>query len=433
MPTLTIAAVQLRAHDREAFRDVWPGICDRVKDAAKSGASMIVLPEGTIPAYVLGQAQPDTPRIERAIADLRDIARRLHVLVVCGAVRTDASSLYNAAVVIDSDGEIAGYADKTFLWHFDRRWFAPGERIAPIRTSLGTLGVLVCADGRIPTIARALVDAGAEMLVMPTAWVTSGRDPNVLENVQADLLARVRARENGVPFVAANKCGIERNCVAYCGKSQIVAADGSILAIAPSNEPSIISAEINIRATSPARVASLPLPASRTQVKAPVRIAIAAEASDAILDEAMNVIEATHAIVPDSPERAAALDAVIPTAVVDDDCVADPGALAVYRRAGYQLIVWHAHEKDAAWTHMLARSRAVELRMYVVVLDRIRDRAYAVDPDGTTVAGTFGQFRVASFLLDPLRTLQTEVAPGTDVAAELDRVARLIGPEPERG
>ena len=57
---------------------------------------------------------------------------------------------------------------------------------------------------------------------MPTAWVTSGRDPGALENVQADLLARVRAYENGVPFVAANKCGVELGIALYCGKSQIV-------------------------------------------------------------------------------------------------------------------------------------------------------------------------------------------------------------------
>ena len=59
------------------------------------------------------------------------------------------------------------------------------------------LGVLVCADGRLPTIARALVDARGRIFVMPTAWVTSGRDPHSLENVQADLLARCARTRTG--------------------------------------------------------------------------------------------------------------------------------------------------------------------------------------------------------------------------------------------
>ena len=104
--------------------------------------------------------------------------------------------------------------------------------------------MLVCADGRLPTIARTLVERGAEILVMPTAWVTSGRDPRALENAQADLMINVRARENGVPFLAANKCGVERGAVAYCGKSAIVAADGTFLARAPQSEAGVIAHEI---------------------------------------------------------------------------------------------------------------------------------------------------------------------------------------------
>ena len=72
---------------------------------------------------------------------------------------------------------------------------------------------------------------------MPTAWVTSGRDPTSLENVQADLLGRVRAYENRVPFVAANKCGSELGMVAYCGKSQIVDSRGEIVALANQHRP----------------------------------------------------------------------------------------------------------------------------------------------------------------------------------------------------
>ncbi|MDQ2992468.1 MAG: carbon-nitrogen hydrolase family protein, partial [Candidatus Eremiobacteraeota bacterium] len=309
--TLTVAAVQLPAHDREAFEDVWPEVRARVRDAAANDANIVVLPEGTIPAYVLGERPLDVEQIDRAVTQLRDDARKLRVLVVCGLGRTHASFQYNSAIVVDVDGEVAGYADKAFLWHFDRRWFAPADSIAPIRTSLGMLGALVCADGRLPTIARALVDAGAELLVMPTAWVTSGRNPDVLENIQADLLARVRARENGVPFVAANKSGIERGCVAYCGKSQIVSASGEMLALAPERHPAMIAASVELGATHATRV-SIPSQPQRAEPPIVARIGLSMSDDDEAA-AALATLEAAYLIAPDALARIDAIDRTIPT------------------------------------------------------------------------------------------------------------------------
>jgi hypothetical protein len=59
--------------------------------------------------------------------------------------------------------------------------------------------------------------------------------------------------------------------------------------------------------------------------------------------------------------------------------------------------------------------------MYVVVIDTARARAYAVDPDGVVICGTYGDYEIASFAFDPARTRQTTVAPGTDVLAGLER------------
>jgi predicted amidohydrolase len=426
--TLTVAAIQLPAHDREAFDDRWPEIRVRVNDAAVNDADIIVLPEGTIPAYVLGERPLDDEQVDRAVAQLRDDARRLRVVVVCGLGRTHASFQYNSAIVIDAGGDVAGYADKAFLWHFDRRWFAPADAIAPVRTSLGTIGAMVCADGRIPTIGRALVDAGAELLVMPTAWVTTGRDPDALENVQADLLARVRARENGVPFVAANKSGVERGCVAYCGKSQIVSASGEVLAIAPERAPAIIASEVEIGAAPAARV-SIPSPPARVVAPTIERIAIAM-ADDAPVEAALATIEATQLVAPDAPARFEPLDQAIPAAVLDDASVADPGVGVAYRRAGYRLLIWDCRAFDSAWIVPFARARALELRAFVVVQDRAGNRTFAVDPDGVVVAGTFDGLRVASFVYDGARTEVTLVAPGTDVALGLERVASLVAETP---
>ncbi len=416
--SLRIAALQLRAHDRADFSALGDRLLAAVDEAARE-CDLLVLPEATFPAYVLGDDRVDDTAIEQSLASLARIARERTCVIVAGAAVRREGRLYNSAVVIDRDGTRAGSAEKLFLWHFDRKWFAAGERIAPVRTSIGSLGVLVCADGRMPQIARTLVDRGAELLVMPTAWVTSGRDPQRLENAQADLLARVRALENGVPFVAANKCGVEAGMTAYCGKSQIVDASGALVALASEHDEERIGATVAVGAA----------PRSRTRAHAPepvqvrprtLRLALCADALPPDIDERLRTLDADAALAP----RRTAYDParILHAARIDALDAFDPATTIAYRLAGYRLIVLDAAQPHP-WLEPIARARALELRIYVVLFDG--ERARAIDPDGTVIAGTFGAYRIASAAIDLARTEQTMVAPGTDVAEGLARIAAL--------
>jgi predicted amidohydrolase len=421
---ITAAAVQVRAHNRPSLAQMWPAIARRAREAAANGAKLIVLPEGTLPAYVLGYTTFEESEIAAALEECRAIAREHSAVMVVGAARRDGERVFNSALVIDADGSVAGAADKHFLWHFDRQWFTAGERLEPIKTAIGNLGALVCADGRIPTIARALVDRGAEVLVMPTAWVTSGRDPKNLENVQADLFARVRARENDVPFVAANKCGTELGCVAYCGKSQIVRADGSLAAMASQDVEETITASVEVRTPNPNRTGFHAIGATAEAPPPVQRIAITARAAKPNDGELLRILEADTLIyknIDDSVEGPGTLSMVAP--YFTDDYVLDPGYLAEMRTLGNDIAVWTT-SYDPEWQVMFARTRALELRMYLIVIDENRNRAFAVDPDGSVICGTYDGYEIASFTYDPARTAQTFVAPGTDVLVGLERAAQ---------
>jgi predicted amidohydrolase len=421
--TIRVAAMQLRAHDRSTFMQSLDPILRAVSCAAAE-CDLLVMPEATFPAYVLGATAIDEPAIAGALERLREIARRTRTVVVVGAAAATGTGIRNAAYAIDLDGSLAGRADKLFLWHFDRRWFAPGERLEPITTSLGVLGVLVCADGRLPTIASGLVDRGAQVLVMPTAWVTSGRNPDDLENVQADLLARVRAYENRVPFIAANKCGAELGMVAYCGKSQVVNARGEILAIAGAHDAETLYATIDLAAPRVAPVVGHP-PAERPPAfTGTVRLAISIDPLPDDVDERLELLDDAHALTPHA-QRSLDRVAPLPIAWVNDATALDPGGLVEYRRAGYALVAWRTN-LGAPWSERIARARALELRVYVVVFDYSAQRAFAVDPDGAIVAGTFGEYRLASFAVDSRKTAETLVAPGSDVGEGLERVARML-------
>ena len=413
-----VAAVQTRAHDRAAFAERWPALLARIAAAAESGARLIVVPEGTVPAYVIGAEPVDPAQLEAAAQDVIRIAARTGATIVYGGARIDERGLANSAYVVTPDG-IAGFADKCFLWHFDRRWFRAGDALDPIDTPAGRLGVFICADGRIPTIASTLVDRGAEILIVPTAWVTSGRDPLALENIQADLMIAVRARENGVPLVAANKAGVEARSVAYCGKSQIVAADGTIVALAGPLDETVLFGTVDIGAPAHRRAMRPPrvVPGSGPPLPAAARIGVAA-ITDPVLHRHAAVAGATFTLDPQSAPDSSEI------AVVGDDAMEDPRALVGPRLDGVRLFVWHA-SMPPEWTLRYARTRAAELRCYVVVFETTRGRAYAVDPDGAVAAGTFGDFALAALAYDRARTDAWRVAPDTDVREAFVRTAEL--------
>jgi predicted amidohydrolase len=424
---IRLAALQLRAHDRGDYERLRDTLFERIERAAHE-RDLLVLPEGTFPAYVLGDNSVDAGLVASVTTELSRIAQCTKCVIVAGVAVRQRAELQNSAVVIDRDGSVAGSAEKLFLWHFDRQWFTPGDVLAPVHTSLGELGVLICADGRMPGIARSLVDRGAEILVMPTAWVTSGRDPLSLENLQADLLARVRAFENGVPFVAANKCGVELNMVAYCGKSQIVEANGNVIALASETDEELITAQVELQPPAPHRVALPKLSERTSQPGRAVRIAIDDSNLPADIGVRLRILEDDFALAAHGDDDLAALDRAIPTVRLEAIDTFDPGTLVACRLAGYRVAVLDANASHP-WLERIARARAAELRMYVIVFDRQARRAYAVDPEGAVVAGTFGRFNIASFALDPQRTAQTLVAPGTDVAAGIALVQSLSARE----
>jgi predicted amidohydrolase len=432
---IPVASIQPRAHDRSDFESAWPHIVALVDEAAARGAKLIVLPEATVPGYVLGMARVPDEQLRTASNALSAIARRSGATIVYGSAKHVGDRTLNAAIVIDADGSEKGFAAKQFLWHFDRRWFAPGEALEPIDTAAGRLGVLVCADGRIPTIAATLADRGAELLVMPTAWVTSGRDPNALENVQADLMINVRARENGIPFVAANKSGVELESVAYCGKSALVDAMGAFVARAGERTEEILLAELELgpRRAIPGSPFIPSAGVRSSSVRVRIAFTIATDAEElrrlgALATEA----DADVLLAPDTGAEREREVAGVRAAVVGFERLAAPRGLVAARLAGVDLFVVRAESSDAAWQVAFARTRAAELRAYVVLFAS-GERAFAVDPDGTVVAGTFEGFRMAAFAYDSARSAATLVAPATDVLTGLrtaEAIRASVLPEP---
>ncbi|MEX0750420.1 MAG: carbon-nitrogen hydrolase family protein, partial [Dehalococcoidia bacterium] len=153
-----IALLQLPAFSIEDAASSLEHTLRRIDDAAREKPDLIALPEVTYPAYFIGEgAAPGVISPGDAMAQFAAKARQHGVYIAAGmALDADGGGLANGAALFGRDGTLAGRYDKSFLWHFDTRWFAGGAAYPVFETDFGRVGMLVCADGRLPEIARSL-------------------------------------------------------------------------------------------------------------------------------------------------------------------------------------------------------------------------------------------------------------------------------------
>jgi predicted amidohydrolase len=102
------------------------------------------------------------------------------------------------------------------------RFFLPGREAVVAKTSLGTVGLMICYDLRFPEMCRSLVLKGAQVVAVVAQWPA-------VRIAHWDILLRARAIENQVYIVGVNRCGKDGD-LDYGGHSRIVSPWGEVLA-----------------------------------------------------------------------------------------------------------------------------------------------------------------------------------------------------------
>jgi predicted amidohydrolase len=259
--TARVALLQLPAFAIEDAAASLAHTLRRIDDVARERPDIIALPEVTYPAYFLGGGDVTTAGAlspSEATSQIASKAREHGVYIAAGMAldapdRADGRGLpyTNGAVLFGRDGEIVGRYDKAFLWHFDRRWFAPGDAYPVFETDFGRIGMLICADGRLPEIARSLALNGAQLILDLTAWVSGGRHVEQLTTVQREYMMPVRALENGVWIACADKFGVEAESLVYAGRSCVIDPRGRIVAELGTDEDAALVYDVPVADASP--------------------------------------------------------------------------------------------------------------------------------------------------------------------------------------
>lgn len=237
-----------------------------IEAAAAGGAQLVLLQELHASPYFcqaehtryFDLAEPVPGPTSEALSA---VAARLGVVIVASVFERRAAGLYhNTAVVLDSDGRLAGRYRKMHIpddpGYYEKFYFTPGDLgFKPISTSVGTLGVLVCWDQWYPEAARLMALGGAELLLYPTAIGWDDNDSEAEQARQRDAwltVQRGHAVANCLPVLACNRTGLEQDPsgvsggIRFWGGSSIIGPQGELLAQAADDTDAVIVADIDL-------------------------------------------------------------------------------------------------------------------------------------------------------------------------------------------
>ena len=219
-----------------------------VRDAARQGAELIVLPEkwsvlGTADQIAAGAQPLHGPCMTWAV----DTARELGIDLVAGSIaelREGRDKISNTSVHIGPDGELRGVYRKLHMFDVELEGTVyaesdreePGEEfvVSPLADGAG-LGMSICYDLRFPELFGALTRRGARAIVLPSAFtLPTTRD-------HWELLLRARAVETQSFVIGANQIGSHPGGFRSGGRSTIVDPWGLVLATAPDHETAIVA------------------------------------------------------------------------------------------------------------------------------------------------------------------------------------------------
>jgi predicted amidohydrolase len=265
---MRIASIQVEANDLKNYKSAMDKLLCMIEKAAPDH-DLILVPEAAFPAYFLSPDQGDLSLIledgESYLNQIKAIAKREKAYIAYGYVEKEADKIYNTAVLLNRAGVEIAKKRKSFLWHFDSKWFSVGNELAIADTDFGRVALVICADARMPETIRLATLEGAELIIDLANLTATGPDISALHNAQSAYMLSTRALENQVWLAVSDKWGVEANTITYAGRSGVFAPDGQCLYQGSSDKDEIVSVEIPCDEHGKLKKVSVPL----TEIRRP--------------------------------------------------------------------------------------------------------------------------------------------------------------------
>ena len=241
----------------------WEGkVAAWVSAGAATGAQLLVFPEyaaieqaATFGPAVSGDLAATLSAVaglaEKRVAYHAVLARKhnVHIVVGSGPVKRADGRYVNAAQLVTPAGEV-GVQEKMIMTPFERDWgIQPGGPLRVFETTLGVIGIAICYDSEFPLLVRAMAEAGAETLLVPSCTErVSG-----FHRIRAG--ATARALENQIAVVTSPTVGdalwspaVDRNngAAGIFVPPDALLSDTGVVAEGVLNEPKWVVGEIDL-------------------------------------------------------------------------------------------------------------------------------------------------------------------------------------------
>ena len=253
MNKLLIAAIQMVSSDN--VEDNLKTVKILVKKAVSQGARLLVLPENFA---LMASSSRQIADVKETLGEgriqtfLAELAKTHHIWIIAGSLpiaSSDPSRAYACSLVYDDSGCLVNHYNKIHLFDVDTphkkhryqesKTFYPGDQAVVIDSPFGKIGLSICYDLRFPELYRELIEAGATIIVAPSAFT---HDTGL---AHWELLCRTRAIENLCYIIAPNQGGTHSNGRQTYGHSMIVNPWGEVLGEATRSGEKVVLAEID--------------------------------------------------------------------------------------------------------------------------------------------------------------------------------------------
>jgi deaminated glutathione amidase len=227
-----VAIVQMRSsEDKMENLELSVGF---IREAAKKKSNLICFPEFQMAYLPVSQSANQLSEIAESVNDgnfittLRKAAKVNKISIISTIYeksnRGFDNRVYDTVVLIDNKGGISSVYRKLHL--YDALGFKESDRMMagniiekPVKTLVGNIGLMICYDIRFPEMSRILTVKGANVLVLPSAWVHG-----VMKEEHWQTLLKARAIENGLYIIAPDQVGN-----IFSGRSMAVDPFGVVL------------------------------------------------------------------------------------------------------------------------------------------------------------------------------------------------------------
>lgn len=226
-----------------------------IRKAAAEGADIVTLPEYATQLHSSGRVMRSGAGVEatdEALAALQAVAGECNVWVLAGSLNirseSDADKICNRSYLIANSGKVVATYDKLHMFDAtlpdgrtirEGNLYEAGSRAVVVDTPWGRVGLTICYDLRFPQLFRALAQAGAKVIFVPSAFTRP------TGQMHWHSLLKARAIENACYIVAPATCGVSPESHPTFGHSMVVDPFGTIVAEA-GDEAGVYHAEIDL-------------------------------------------------------------------------------------------------------------------------------------------------------------------------------------------